>query len=70
MVLSGSDEDCYKRGDLVTRVLAVQFGQGLTSFFLLEMFFSIFFTAEADSDSKRLTLAPDVEESCTASAAH
>lgn len=35
-----------------------------TSFFLLDMFFSMSFTALADSESRRLTLAPDDEESC------
>lgn len=40
-------------------------GRGcLTSFFLLEMLFSMSFTALADSESRRLTLAPDDEESC------
>ena len=39
-------------------------GGRLTSFFLLEIFFSMSLTALADSESRRLTLAPDDEESC------
>ena len=35
-----------------------------TSFFLLAMLFSMFFTAAEDSDSRRFTLAPEVDESC------
>ena len=35
----------------------------LTSFFLLAMLFSIAFTVDADSDSNRFTLAPELVES-------
>ena len=35
-----------------------------TSFFLLAMLFSMLFTAAEDSDSRRFTLAPEVDESC------
>ena len=38
----------------------------LTSFFLLAMLFSIAFTVDADSDSNRFTLAPELVESCRA----